>query len=166
MAQVITVTSNYYFTHFVLKQLFLTDKIKDVVKEVNNDEEEFNEYIKKYLLESLENAKIEVKDDGDILKHSFDVKILKFKKCSVFYLNMPTPEESGDSYCIGIGMKNGKFRYFTLEMTTYDESYGYVISEDDLDDNYKILKKVTVPSEDTFIEAVRDFTTNDIYEEI
>lgn len=155
MRYVNKITANYFFSHIVLRNLFLGNEIYDVVNRLEDSETAFNEFLKASLYESILESKTKIYNAENFKKFSFNMKIIEFSNCSILFVNMPDPEVKGDTYCVAVRKTKKGFKYYILELAVYNGEFEYVISVEDQHE-YKVLKKLSTPSEDEFIEFIHN----------
>ncbi|MBE6124025.1 MAG: hypothetical protein E7184_00580 [Erysipelotrichaceae bacterium] len=161
MRYVNKITANYYFSHIVLRDLFLGNEIYDVVNKMEDSEVAFNQFLKARLYESILESKTPIYNTEDFKDFNFNMKIIEFSNCSILFVNMPDPQVKGDTYCVAVLKTKKAFTYFILELAVYNGEFEYVISFEDQYD-YTVLKKLDTPSEDEFVEYMHQMVTNGI----
>lgn len=161
MRYVNKITANYYFSHIILRDLFLGNEIYDVIDKLEDSETAFNQYLRASLYESVLNAKTKIYDVERFKNFNFNMKIIEFSSCSILFVDMPDPEVKGDTYCVAVRKTKKGYKYYILELAVYDGEFEYVISVDD-GQEYRVLKKLNTPSEDEFIEYIHSLAEEDV----
>ena len=149
------VSANYFCSHHILRELFLSDKIYKDLEKLNNNKVAFNQYMKAELYKAMYKSKLEqFTNVDDFDDFEFTSRMLVYGNTFILFISLPDARIPGDCYCAAIKRVNKQLYYYVLEAAVNNNKYIYLINEILLDGTTKLHKKIPNPDEEEFLKVI------------